>query len=310
MNIFFIKKLYKSIIPLFIRVLVWNFFNERRFEILKKQIIKYFDSEFSGGDLFKEELNYLRENKISVFPYFDINNSKIECQVFEDNLCGLKYVMFEGEKMYFKRGMSSNQIEYYFKEIIKEQHINSPHRYLIDEFDVIQNDIVFDIGVAEGNFALSVINRVSLIYLFEPDLEWVEALSYTFNKWHDKVKIIPKLVSKKSTDSTISLDEFIKKENIHVDFIKIDVEGEEFKLLSGMKTLLNSNSLKRVAICAYHNQEDEMVLSEELLKFNYQVTTSDRVMLFIYDENIYPPFFRKGVIRATLLNQNSSNSIL
>ena len=239
---FFIKNLYRTIIPLFIRVLVWNFFNERRFEILKKQIIKYFDSEFSGGDLFKEELNYLRENKISVFPYFDINNSKIECQVFEDNLCGLKYVMFEGEKMYFKRGMSSNQIEYYFREIIKEQHINSPHRYLIDEFDVIQNDIVFDIGVAEGNFALSVINRVSLIYLFEPDLEWVEALSYTFNKWHDKVKIIPKFVSKESSDSTISLDEFIIKENIHVDFIKIDVEGEEFKLLSGMKTLLNSNS--------------------------------------------------------------------
>jgi hypothetical protein len=167
---FFIKNLYKTIIPLFIRVLVWNFFKERRLETLKKQIINYFDSEFSGDNPYKEELNYLRKNKISVFPYFDINNSMIECQVFEDNLCGLKYVMFEGEKMYFKRSMSSNQIKNYYRGIIKEQHINSPHRYLIDEFEVKQNDIVFDIGVAEGNFALSVINRVSLIYLFETDL--------------------------------------------------------------------------------------------------------------------------------------------
>jgi hypothetical protein len=244
----------------------------------------------------------LRKNRISVLPYFDINKSIYESQVFFDDLNGLKYVMFEGEKMYFKRSMSHSQIKNYLSGIIKEQHINSPHRYLFDEFDVNQNDIVFDIGVAEGNFALSIINRVSFIYLFEPDLEWVEALRQTFKKWGDKVIIVPKFVSKETSESTISLDDFIFKENIKVDFIKIDVDGEELNLLNGMKTLLKSNSLKRVAICAYHNKDDEFVLSQELLKFNYQVSTSGRYMLFFYDKSICPPYFRRGVIRASLIN--------
>ncbi len=302
LTIFFVKKLYKTIIPLFIRNLAWNFINERRLEVLKKQIIKYFDSNFSENNQYKFELNYLRKNKISVIPYFNIDKSLFKGQVFDDKSNGLKYVMFEGEKMYFKRNMSDNQILNYLIGITKEQHINSPHRYLFGEFDVYQNDVVFDIGVAEGNFALSIINKVSLIYLFEPDLEWVEALRYTFNKWSDKVIIVPKFVSKETSNATISLDDFIKKESINVDFIKIDVDGEELKLLNGMKTLLKSNSLKRVAICAYHNQEDELVLSKELLKFNYKVTTSDGYMLFFYDKNICPPYFRKGVIRASLLN--------
>ena len=301
-TIFFVQKLYKSIFPLFIRNLAWNFFNERRLEILKMQIIQYFDSNFLENGQFENELNYLRKNRISVLPYNDINKSMVESQVFEDDLIGMKYVLFEGEKMYFKRGMSDNQIKNYLNGIIKEQHLKSPHRYLFDQFDINQNDIVFDIGVAEGNFALSIINRVSLIYLFEPDLDWIEALRHTFKKWDDKVIIVPKFVSNKTSVSSISLDDFIRNENIKVDFIKIDVDGEELQLLKGMKTLLMSNSLKRVAICAYHNQEDELVLSEELLTFNYQVSSSDRYMLFFYDKNICPPYFRKGVIRATLLN--------
>jgi len=56
-----------------------------------------------------------------------------------------------------------------------------------------------------------VVNKASFIYLFEPDHEWAEALKYTFEKWKDKVQIVPKFVSYTSEFNSISIDDFVKK---------------------------------------------------------------------------------------------------
>ena len=43
---------------------------------------------------------------------------------------------------------------------------------------------------------------------------------------------------------TVSLDSYFEKLNLHnkIDFIKIDIEGAEFKAFNGMKKILQSNS--------------------------------------------------------------------
>lgn len=43
--------------------------------------------------------------------------------------------------------------------------------------------------------------------------------------------------------SSLTIDEFISQENIIPDFIKIDVEGAEFKVLKGMSDILKNKSL-------------------------------------------------------------------
>ncbi len=74
--------------------------------------------------------------------------------------------------------------------------------------NVKDNDILSDIGAAEGNFSLSVIDKVQHVYLFETDNDWIEALEKTFEPWKEKVSIIHKFVGNKDTDTCITLDSF------------------------------------------------------------------------------------------------------
>jgi 16S rRNA A1518/A1519 N6-dimethyltransferase RsmA/KsgA/DIM1 with predicted DNA glycosylase/AP lyase activity len=45
---------------------------------------------------------------------------------------------------------------------------------------VAEGDVVVDAGAAEGNFALSVIDKASKVYIIEGDAGWCEALRQTF----------------------------------------------------------------------------------------------------------------------------------
>ena len=88
--------------------------------------------------------------------------------------------------------------------------MNSPHRYLTESFTIGQNDVLADIGAAEGNFSLAVIEKVKKIYIFEYDQEWIEALRATFAPWSDKVEIINKFVSDKNDEYHIRFDTFFE----------------------------------------------------------------------------------------------------
>lgn len=52
---------------------------------------------------------------------------------------------------------------------------------------------------------------------------------------------ILKFKPKQTTIKTAQLDKFCKENNIHPDFIKLDAEGLEYKILAGMKEILHSD---------------------------------------------------------------------
>jgi hypothetical protein len=209
--------------------------------------------------------------------------------------------MVDGKKLYYKKG-SLKKAKRYFKAISIEQDKRSPHCYLSESFKINQNDNVVDVGAAEGNFSLSIIEKAKQVILFEPDKNWVKALEATFSPWKEKVTIINKFVSNISDKrkGIVCLDDFFK-ENKTLNFIKADVEGSEIKLLQGSRVILEGNSDLKIAICTYHNQDDAEQIESILNTHKFNCDYSPGYMLYYYGRSnvVKEPYLRKAILRAT-----------
>jgi hypothetical protein len=293
MNEFF-NQIYRFIVPKFIRKKI-------RLKRLRSAILDYYaQTTTTLTDELKAVIAYLKENPITIFPYpFQYNYRENEIEVFMDPEKRLRFVLLDGQRLYFKKRWSEKRIRHSFNELKREQDPQSPHRYLNDNFRVDEGDILADIGVAEGNFALGAVEKAKALYLFETDKEWIEALNATFEPWKDKVHIINKFVGGKISSTQTTLDEFFKDEP--VTFLKVDVDGAEADLLKGCDRLLSLLSPLKIALCTYHKQNDEKEFTKLLIDKGFSVSPSKGYMLFHTDKRISAPYFRRGIIRAVKL---------
>lgn len=252
-----------------------------------------------------EVLNRLPMCGITMHPYEwgslfneDYTAKFEEIDVLHDRDRRLPYTFLDGKRLYFPRSMSDYGIKrsYYGLQEI-EQHPQSPHRYLTETFDVENDDIVVDCGVAEGNFGLNIVDRVKKLYLFEPEEIWMEPLHATFAPWGEKVVIVQKYLSNTTNDTNISLDDYFTDKE-YPTFLKLDVEGYEERLLCGAENILSSHNIKKVATCTYHYHEDEKKLGDLLRSHGFVTTHSQGYMIVGLDE-LRPPYLRRGIIRAT-----------
>jgi hypothetical protein len=180
--------------------------------------------------------------------------------------------------------------------LLLEQDIDSPHRYEYSDFQVKNGDIVVDCGVAEGNFALSIVEKAQKIYLFECDPKWIESLEKTFSPWKEKVVIVNKYVSDTNDNSCVRLDDFFDGKIIN--FLKADIEGAELSLLAGAMKILSSSKNLRIAICTYHKQNDAKEFNEILQGYGF-ITEYSKGYSLPRGTNACPPYLRRGLIRAT-----------
>ena len=243
-------------------------------------------------------IDYINRRGVQIFPYdFTDKYSHSSIEVFEDPDCGLKYVMMDNKRLYFKRRWSVKRIRKSFHDLSLEQDSESPHRYLSSDFTVSSSDVLADFGAAEGNFSLSVIEKIKKVYLFESDPEWIEALEMTFSPWKDKVEIVPRFVSDTDDEKHCSGDVFFAGKEL--TFMKIDVDGGERKLLNGFAKTIISSKRMQIALCTYHQHEDEKEFSAMLSAQGYAVTPSSGYMIFYYDKKLKAPYLRRSLIRAT-----------
>jgi len=268
---------------------------------LKKKILRYYNSIplLEIDDEKKESLKYLRHNKFHVFPSNFIkkyNPEKIES--FFDEVSGFPYVLHNGNKLYFKKGTPLRHVQKKYSSLLVEQDQASPHRYLTSSFNVSPNDVIVDLGVAEGIFSLDIIDKVKYVYLFECDKEWIEALKLTFSPWRDKVCIVNKYVSNIDKGDFISIDRFFADKEKQPTLFKVDIEGYENKFLEGgEKTILENNS--KVVICTYHKEGDFENISSWFINRGFKIEPSKGYMLFPGENQPFDaPFFRKGLIRT------------
>lgn len=227
----------------------------------------------------KEIIEYVALNDLEPFNYcFREKYKHLDISVLYDKNCKMFYVLHKGKKMYFSRKLATRmEVLVYYRSILIEQDEMSPHKYLDDGFNVCHGDVVIDVGVAEGNFALEIIDRVSKIYLIETDEMWIEALKETFKAYQDKVVIIKKFITSHNDGNCSTLDRLIKEP---VDFMKMDIEGNERNAILAAKNLIKISKKIKCAICSYHLENDETIIKTLLEKYGLKCSTTRGYMWF------------------------------
>jgi hypothetical protein len=287
----FLFPIYRVLVPKPLRTVILK-------KDLRKKILSHFAAKPDTNEEQKEILKYLENNEIKIFPYpFHSDYTPESIEVFYDEMKKMRYVLQDNRRLYFKKRWTANKIRKAYCDLMREQDLNSPHRYLTGTFNVEKGDVLADIGAAEGNFSLAVIEQVEKVYIFEYDREWIEALKATFEPWAEKVVIIGKFVSDTDDASHIRFDTFVGN-NPDVNFLKIDVDGAESVVLNSCKVLFKSGKSLKIALCTYHKNNDEAEFTALLKDLGFSITPSRGYMINYYDKKMKAPYLRRGLLRA------------
>ena len=211
------------------------------------------------------------------------------------------YALWNGKRMYYPKGYTQGDVVASVNFVNLEQDVKSPHRYLEENFNVDEGDIVIDAGVAEGNFALDIVEKVKKLYLVECEHKWIEALNKTFEPWKEKVVIIEKMLGSKDDENYASIDNFV--EEGYVNFIKMDVEGAEIDSLIGAASVLENSKKIKCAICAYHRKNAERDIRNILEQHHFYTSTTKGYMFFKEDlDSWIDGELRHGLVRAVKMD--------
>lgn len=266
---------------------------------LKNEILAYYAAHPTQDESLQKAVNYLRSQRQAVFfnaPFKDAYEYR-NLIIDEDEDRMPYWVMPDGKRLFFLRN-EPDRVRMSINHLLIEQDAHSPHRYLTPEFNLGPDDVLADVGSAEGILSLMYVDRVKKVYLFESDSDWVEVLEKTFAPWAGKVKIVRKFVSDKDDDDNVRLDSFFEKEGVMPTFVKLDVEGAELSVLNGMSGLLKDSSSKmKIAACTYHLQDEYEQVTHYVKERDWRYETSEGWMLFGLYDNLRPPYFRHGLIR-------------
>lgn len=272
-----------------------------RKKLLRRSILRYYERMpwEERTKEWEEVVEWLRHHRVTVFPYpFTERYDPAGVELHYDEEEGLFYTLYRGHRLYFHEGRDARRARRYFNSIFMEQDPASPHRYLSEDFDVEEGDVVVDIGAAEGNFALDVVERAGHVWLFEAGEQWQRPLQLTFAPWRDKVTVVPKRVGAGSGEGQVTLDEFFRDREEKIGFLKIDVDGAEQEVFDGMQELLKGQRIRRIALCTYHRQGDADHFARLLGDLGYRISFSPGYMIF--RKRIEPPYLRRGVLKAVL----------
>ena len=260
-----------------------NYYNNKKLTIEQKKII----------DSIKQR------KSLSLVSYeFTKEYDPKKIKVYKTKDCDYPYVFHDGKKLFLKNNPFKLIIKRTYNYLKIEQDKRSPHKYTDEKFKLDNNTVLFEVGAAEGIFALENIDKCKKVYIFECDKEWIKILNETFKPYMDKVVIIEKYVGDKVSGNFITLDSYIneldKDDNI---FIKMDIEGAEVLALIGSEKLINTFSNVKLAVCTYHNQDDEEKIRKIFKKEQYIVENTPGYLTPYSLENFNPPYLRRGLLR-------------
>lgn len=268
-------------------------------------LLDYYGQHLEEAKSYQKELNYLQHyGEYCCFPYKPAS-------ILEQVVTGIEleshlpYVIHKNKKLFFKANHTLTDVLDLYQNYIQIERLlgdedteHTPHQYQSPRVHVSDGDVVFDIGAAEGLFALDQLERASHVIIIESDPEWIIPLKQTFAPYSDKVTIIQKFVSDIDTDTTISLEKILSHIDYRSAFIKMDIEGYELQSLTAAERTLRKGKGLKLSVASYHKQHDAEEMKSFFDNIGYFSEFSNGYMLFHLYDTPTPPYFRKGIIRA------------
>jgi len=279
-----------------IKSIRYNFLKKISNQKLKSKILNYLkETQILDSEL-KSALSFYESNEIQTFPYEFPNKYRTTPQeIYKDDLAS--YCLINEHKMYFKKDWSEESCKAYLKTLFIEQDPESPHAYCSDKFKLESDEILIDVGTAEGFFTFLNIENTKEIYAFEMDPKWTDVLKIGFKNKEDKIKLFSGKLGNNNTNGNYKLDDIKELYNQKL-FIKIDVEGSEREVFEGMKNLLLENEQIKIAVCTYHKKNDAQEFEAYFKSLGFQTEFSKGYMLYRFAKDLNEPFLRKGVLRV------------
>ena len=235
---------------------------------------------------FQELTKFLLKPKVKEIAKKFIKKIEIE----EDYI--ISFYSFD-HKLYWPQYFPINRLDQVVAETFD---IDDWHYYQKQHTEVTQNEIILDIGTAEGLFPLKVIDKCKHVYMIEPSKIFYDCLQKSFIEFSDKTTIFNTAVG--NEDGIISFDEnslngmvsfennehsnkisihkidTLFKNNEKITYLKADIEGFEQEMLKGAEQTIKRNKPK-IAITTYHTQNnpDEIIaiIKGYVPEYNYYV---------------------------------------
>jgi len=235
---------------------------------------------------FKELLAFLIKPRIH-----NIAKKHIQDIVEKDDF-EVRFYSF-AEKLYWPKNFSIDRLD----QVVAETFDTADwHFYQKKHTEIEKNEIILDIGTAEGLLPISVINKCSHIYMIEPSKTFYASLQKTFSDFTSKTTIFNTAVGnedtmisfdensldgmishqKTATTSNITLRKIdtLFQNNEKITYLKADIEGFEMEMLKGAEQTIKRNKPK-IAITTYHTQNnpDEIIsiIKSYVPEYNYYV---------------------------------------
>lgn len=214
----------------------------------------------------KELFTFMTKLKVDKIAKQYIKEITVNGEFFEIKFNPIDYVL------YWPNTFSVNGINQVTAETFD---IKDWHYYQYKNTTIEENEILLDIGTAEGLFPLAVIDKCEHIYMIEPSKIFTKSLLKTFEPFQRKTTIINTAVgsiddevffNEDSLDGQVSttnsgnhkiklskIDTLFK--DIKITYLKADIEGFEQEMLLGAAETIKSNKPK-IAITTYHKEND------------------------------------------------------
>ena len=233
---------------------------------------------------------------MDALPPYDYIFSHISApvEVHSPDNTGFPRAVCGDHSVYFPKGMTQEEIANAVRTARIEQDPRSPHCYLSDAHAIAPGDVAVLAGASDGIFCLSIIDRISKAYLFEPDPRWWEPLALTLRPWKARVQIIRSCLGDKATRQAIALDDLLGEDG-RLNFLQADVEGAEMTILHGARRTLSGSGNIRLSICSYHGSADFDAISGILGEYGFAVRPSRGYFVM----GLRPPFLRRAVVYAS-----------
>jgi len=277
-----LKKLYRKFVPVDIK---------KRITVLRKGKVIYRLSWLLPKTEENRVYAFIGKHGLTPFPYeFIMEYKNMTVDIKKDPALGMPFVIHNNKKLYFPASYAYNKIITDYRNLIIEQDMRSPHRY-VKSYAELKGKILFDIGSAEASFTLDVIDLIDHAYLFECDDLWTAALEATFAPWREKVTIVKKYVSNKIDESHITIDDFLKDKSKDNLFFKVDIEGGEEDAILGAANSLKIGKNISMSVCVYHRKKDAKIISNLMSSLGYSFEFTPGLMYWGYK-------ISKGIIRG------------